>query len=137
MNTSTYVEHYQCVYEGSTSYACTVEEVCTHAVRCELGLGLIERVTFFMVMTPDDPVVPQVTNALREKAKRRYETECARNPMAVCQESNGHQSARTAGGPYTNERIKRKKQVATTEQEVYVVKERVFLHKTVVQRAEP
>ena len=57
--------------------------------------------------------------------------------MAVCQKSNGHQSARTAGGPYTNERIKRKKQVATTEQEVYVVKERMFLHKTVVQRAEP
>lgn len=103
----------------------------------QLVLGLRKRVTLFVVVFPDQPVVPQVTQALETESRCCNNTQDAGYQPSTRKRLDGVDESCAACRWDAEEDVYRERQMESGKDEVDIEEQRVFLHHSVVDRSVP
>lgn len=107
-------------------------EVGLGTVSCQFSFGFVYSVPSSIMMLPYLAVVPAVSNTLEDPAYGSNDAEDTCDPMATTEDADRLNDTRGSCAWDTKDHVNREEQVPSTEEEIEIVIQSLFLHVTVV-----
>jgi len=99
--------------------------------------GLVYSMSSSVVVLPYLTVVPAISNALGDPADGSDDAEDTCDPMTAIEDADRLNDTRRSGAWNTEDHVNREEQVPSTEEEVEVIIQCLFLHVTIVDGSVP